>query len=151
MSVDDNLEEKSIVASMEDENTEIEAEAEAAIKKLSSDNPTEVTEIMAMMGGQLANPLHKKINSNHINQVLDIASKHDERQYELHKGSQRIKENHDKSSKRYFFAIFVLSLCLITVILFVFKDKPEILVPILTGIGGLTGGFLGGWGYGKST
>ena len=34
-------------------------------------------------------------------------------------------------------------------VLYVFREQPDVLIPLLTGIGGLGGGFLGGWGYGR--
>ena len=38
----------------------------------------------------------------------------------------------------------------IAAILILFRDRPDTLVPVMTGIGGLVGGFLGGWGFGRS-
>lgn len=54
-----------------------------------------------------------------------------------------------KSNRAYCFWAFVLILILTIVVLVLFKDKPEVLIPVLTGLGGLFSGFLGGWGLGK--
>ncbi len=54
-------------------------------------------EIMAMMGvGSMGNPLHNKMNEEHITQVLDLATKHDEREYNVHMSNQ------DKGDKQTF-------------------------------------------------
>jgi hypothetical protein len=47
--------------------------------------------------------------------------------------------------------IAVLIFCgLLVFVIFEFKEKPEMLTPILTGMGGLVGGGLAGFGIGKS-
>ena len=121
------------------------------LEKLSKEKPDSVTEIMAMMGtGPMPNPLHQKMNEGHITQVLELAAKHDERQYNLHKNSQSNRAGENIADRRYTFATFFILFLLIIVVLILFKDNPETLVPVMTGIGGLIGGFLGGWGFGRS-
>jgi hypothetical protein len=125
-------------------------QAESAIKKLSESKPKLVSEFMAMMGsGPMVNPLHQKMGPEHITQMLDLAAKHDERVYDLQCRSGTSDTVHQKSIRRYAFAYFAVIFALIITVLFLFKDKPEILVPVLSGIGGLVGGFLGGYGLGK--
>lgn len=92
------------------------------------------------------NPLHHKMNEEHISKVLDTSSKHDERQYDLLKRSQEFEHTEIESTRKYTFWSFLICTIILLFILVWFKDKPEILVPILTGLAGL----LGGYGYGKS-
>lgn len=126
-------------------------EVEEAMKKLSDKKPEVASEFMAMMGfgNALSNPLHHKMDSSHISQLLKLAADHDEREYELHKTSQGNSSVDRTSNRRYFFATFITVVLLVCFILFLFQDSPEILIPSLTGLGGLVGGFLGGWGFGK--
>lgn len=126
-------------------------EVEEAIKKLSDKKPEVASEFMAMMGmgGTMSNPLHHKMDSEHITKLLEIAADHDEREYELQKTAQRNSSSDRKSNRRYFFATFFIVVLLVVFLLYLFQDKPDILIPALTGLGGLVGGFLGGWGFGK--
>ena len=128
----------------------ITTEVESAFKKLSESKPKVVSEFMAMMGsGPIVNPLHQKMGPEHITQMLELAAKHDEREYDLQCRSGTDEACHQKSIRRYGFAYFTGIFILVCTVLILFKDKPEILVPVLSGIGGLVGGFLGGYGLGK--
>ena len=130
---------------------EPDPELQVAVEKLSRKNPNEVTEILAMMGaGPMSNPLHQKMNEEHITQILTLATRHDERQYDLHKNSQSDGANENVSNRRYTFAAFCILIALIIIVLVLFKDSPSILLPVMSGIGGLVGGFFGGWGWGRS-
>lgn len=130
---------------------ESEADIQIALEKLSKEKPNKVTEIMAMMGvGPMPNPLHQKMNEGHMTQVLELAAKHDEREYNLHRNSQSNRANENTAERRYTFATFTILIILVIVILALFKNNPESLVPILTGVGGLIGGFLGGWGFARA-
>lgn len=121
------------------------------LNKLSKDKPKEVTEMMAMFGaGPVQNPLHEKLTPEHITQVLELAAKHDKREYILHKSSQKNISDQGKSNRRYAFATFIVALLSFAFVVWLFKDQPSTLIPIITGMGGLVGGFLGGWGFGKS-
>ena len=124
-------------------------EVQSAVKKLAEQRPEKIMEIMAMEMSSVGNPLHHKMTPEHISQVLDLAAKHDERQYDLHKTSQTNEFTDNKSNKAYCFSAFVIVIILTVIVLFLFKDTPTVLVPILTGLGGLISGFLGGWGVGK--
>jgi hypothetical protein len=90
------------------------------------------------------------MNEEHITQVLDLAKQHDEREFILHKEGQDNEYKQTTSNRRYIFASFVIIILLILTIMIVFKDKPEVLTPVLSGIGGLLTGALGGYGFGKS-
>ncbi len=79
------------------EENEKGSDVEKVFGKLYRKNPEKVTEIMAMMGvGSMGNPLHNKMNEEHITQVLDLATKHDEREYNVHMSNQ------DKGDKQTF-------------------------------------------------
>ena len=133
------------------DSTESEVEVQAVFEKLGKEKSSQVTEIMAMMGtGPMPNPLHQKMTEGHITQVLVLAAKHDEREYDLHKNSQSNRANENIADRRYTFATFFILFLLIVVVLTLFKNNPETLIPVMTGIGGLIGGFLGGWGFGRS-
>jgi hypothetical protein len=121
-------------------------EVESALKKLAETKPNLVTEVTAMMASMpMVNPLAQKMTEGHITQMLDLAAKHDEREYDLqcksHSGTYSI--------RRYAFAAFVIVILLIGAILVLFRDKPEILVPVLSGIIGLVAGSIGGYGFGR--
>lgn len=124
-------------------------EVENAIRKLAENKPKELMEFMAMEMSSNVNPLHSKMNQEHISQVLELASKHDERQYDLNKTSIGNEFDTGKSNRLYGFGVVLLAFIMTIVILILFKDKPEVLVPVLTGLGGFAGGFVGGWGFGK--
>lgn len=120
------------------------------LSKISEKRPEKITEMMAMMGGSMGNPLHNKMNEEHITQVLELAKLHDEREFELHKGVQGNNDRQATSTRRYSFASFIAIIFILLVILILFKDKPDVLIPLLSGVGGLLTGALGGYGFGKS-
>ena len=145
--------ENAITETTEEDHNVIESEVDirSTMEKLEKEKPETFTEIMAMMGsGPMPNPLHQKMNEGHITQVLDLAANHDERQYDLHKSSQANRANDNIADRRYTFAAFFILFLLIVVVLALFKDDPETLIPVMTGLGGLIGGFLGGWGFGRT-
>ncbi|MDE0154147.1 MAG: hypothetical protein OXS28_00840 [Gammaproteobacteria bacterium] len=154
MSEDKDKKDEGALTEIGEENQDIiepGADIQATLEKLGKEKPDTVTEIMAMMGtGPMPNPLHQKMNEGHITQVLELVADHDERQYNLHKNSQANRANGNIAERRYTFATFIILIILVIVILVLFKDNPETLVPIMTGIGGLIGGFLGGWGFARS-
>jgi hypothetical protein len=127
----------------------VDPEVHSAMKKIAETKPDKMLEFMAMEMSSIGNPLHHKMTQEHISQVLELAAKHDERQYDLHSTSQKNTFLEGKSNRAYCFAAFVLILILTGIVLFLFKNNPDVLVPILTGLGGLISGFLGGWGLGK--
>lgn len=128
-----------------------EQKAKVAFEKLSREKPQTVTEMFAMMGaGPMANPLHNKMTPEHITQVLDLAAKHDERDYDLHKRAQEQSTSNGTSVRRYAFASFIVVAVLVAIVLFLFRDQPNVLVPVLAGVGGLVSGAVGGFGYGRS-
>lgn len=122
-----------------------------AFGKFARKEPQAVLEMMQMEMSSAGNPLHRKMTPEHISKVIDLAACHDERQYELHKTSQDNAHSDGVSFRRYGFAVFVLLLMLTIIIIYLFKDTPEVLTPILTGVGGLVSGALGGWGFAKKS
>lgn len=99
--------------------------------------------------GSMPNPLHDKLSDEHIGKIVDLAVNHDERQYDLHKTNQSNDYKDKQSDKRYFFAYFCVAVIVFLIVIHVMKDTPEILVPTLTGLGGLVSGFLAGLGFRK--
>jgi len=97
----------------------------------------------------VGNPLHHKMTPEHISQVIELASKHDEREYDLDKTTRQHDFSEGSSNRKYCFAAFLAIMVLTVFVLIFFRDQPDVLIPILTGLGGLISGFLGGWGLGK--
>lgn len=123
-------------------------EFQSAMKKLSESKPQAMFEMMSFAGA-MGNPLHNKMDSQHITQVLELAVKHDEREFEIVKTKEANNASEKVSTRRYVFATFITIIALVIFILCVFRNQPQILVPILSGIGGMVGGFLAGMGVGK--
>jgi|SRR5690625_799667 len=120
------------------------------IDKLSKKEPKLVSEFMALARmGSMPNPLHDKLSDEHIGKIVDLAVKHDERQYDLHKTSQSNDYKDKQSDKKYYLAYFIIAVVVFLIILIFLKDSPEVLVPTLTGLGGLVSGFLAGLGFRK--
>jgi hypothetical protein len=152
-----NDSENANVSDTEDEITKSEERPEGdseplqgAIEKLSEHKPEVASEFMAMMGaGPMTNPLHRKMEGSHITQLLELAADHDEREFELQKQAQENASSDRSADRRYYFGAFVVVAILFVILLFLFRDKPNVLIPALTGLGGLVSGFLGGWGVGR--
>jgi hypothetical protein len=125
-------------------------ELKSALQKMSEGKPQILQEIMAMGFSSGGNPLHQKMNEQHVTQVLDLVTKHDERQFELTKTEAVSDSDHRKLTTWFGFIGALIFCALLIFIIFMFKDKPEVLTPILTGMGGLVGGGLAGFGIGKS-
>jgi hypothetical protein len=118
------------------------------IRKLAEIKPDAFMEMMEM--SSIGNPLHNKMTPEHITQVLDLAAKHDERLYDLRKCSLNQDYDSNVSDRRYYFAGFVTIVILLVVVMLIFRAEPNILIPIISGIGGLFAGFVAGFGFGKT-
>lgn len=120
-------------------------ELPGAVRKLMDEKPESISNFLAMGVGQMGNPLHQKMNEDHISTVLDLAVKHDEREYNLAIGRLGI-----VASNRWFrLAILVIVLVFIAALIIGFKDDKDILIPLVTGILAFAGGFGSGWGVGR--
>ncbi|MDW7774945.1 MAG: hypothetical protein SCH39_01245 [Methanosarcinales archaeon] len=135
--MNDEKSENNIITDSEEEaskeelhNTEILENLPPEIKKV-----MEVGFSMQKFSGPLASPLLEKINEKHIDKILDLSEKEDERQYK-----------DSRSSKIIFISCFV-----IVILLFVFltmylaQSNSELYMEILklsvAFVGGLGGGF----------
>jgi hypothetical protein len=118
-----------------------------AIRKVSEHKPEAISDFIALGMGHMTNPLHQKMNAEHISTVLELATKHDEREYNLALGQQRI----GASSRWFQLAVFVVSCFVIVFLIWMFKDKPDVLVPLITAILAFGGGFGSGFGYARKT
>lgn len=116
-----------------------ETPAGRAVEKLAKESRVFSEAVLHMSGSLGGSPLQGKITSEHITQTLDLAAKQDERRFVL--------ASRDRAWR--FASLIVVAALLVTVLL-LFQNKPDVLVPVLTGIGGFLGGFAGGWGYAKS-
>ncbi len=96
--------------------------------------------------GPLPNPIMDKINEEHISKALGLASQAVENNYKLDN-----REIDIKSSNRWFaLAVLAIILGVLVALVIVLQDKPDVLLPTITGLVGLGAGALGGYGYGKS-
>jgi len=127
------------------------AEVQKAVSKLSQEHPKAVEQFTAMMGmGPLANPLHHKMDGEHIKQMLELAANHDEREYNLHRSTQDKQFESQKADRRVFLTLVIIGAILFCVVLFLFRENPDVLMPVLAGLGGFLTGWAGGYGYSKS-
>jgi len=92
---------------------------------------------LAFMGSfPVQNPFAKKITPEHIGKIIDNSEKQDERDFK------------DKQRERLFIGFIILiSLLFVGFLIYLFKDKNEVLIPLITGL--LS--FLGGFGVGRSS
>jgi len=128
-------------------------EARTGIEELARKRPRILREFTSMameMSSGGMSPLYRRMTAEHISKALEIAAKHDERQYDLNKAGQQNGFSDGVSVRRYTFAVFVVVVVVFLLVLLVFKDTPNVLIPILTGLAGLASGFVGGWGLGRS-
>jgi hypothetical protein len=137
-------------AEISNEKAEELKQAADGLSKL-GDKPEFIREFMMMAGGPTSSPLHHKMNSQHIDKVLDLSTKHDERQYNLTKQESEFKHQNRISQRRYVFCGFIIAVLFVGVLVVAFNDKPDVLIPILTGLGGILGGGLGGFGLGRNS
>jgi len=122
----------------------------SALSKMKEGNPQVLQEILAMSVSSGGNPLHQKMNEEHVTQVLSLATQHDERQFELTKQNLTGENAHRKLTAWFSFVGGLAVLGLVVFLVNTFKDKPEVLTPILSGLGGLVVGGFGGFGIGRS-
>ncbi len=127
------------------------AEVSETLEQLSNDEPEVISQFMTMARmGSMPNPLHDKLSEEHIGKIVDLAVSHDKNQFEIYKDGQENEFQERKTDKKYQAFYFLAVIASFFAIIIIFKDQPNILIPILTGFGGLVGGFLAGIGYGKS-
>ena len=67
------------------EQSEGKAEVGKAFRKLVEKEPGFLAQITAMGMTSTGNPLYEKMTPEHISKVIELSSKHDENQYDLHK------------------------------------------------------------------
>jgi hypothetical protein len=121
----------------------------SAFQKISEEKPQILHEIMAMGFTSGGNPLTQKMNEQHVTQVLNLVTSHDERQFQLTlSGAQSDSKHRTLTTCLEFFGGLVFVGLLVFVII-MFRGQPQLLTPILTGMGGLVGGGLAGYGIGK--
>lgn len=102
--------------------------------------------------GQATNPLQQKMTEAHIFAVIDLAANHDKREFDLAKGRQELEKARlqiDASSRWFGLAVYGALIVVLVLVLILFRNKPEILVPVVTGIVGGAGGFGAGWGIAR--
>ena len=100
--------------------------------------------------GPQESSITKKMNEQHITQLLD----NEKTGMELEaKDRERNREYEDKEKTRKFWLtiiIAVVSVLVLGFVVLIFKDKPDILIPVLSLLFGGGLGFGGGYGIGKT-
>lgn len=119
------------------------------MRKIAARKPEEFYEMTAMMG-PMGHPLHHKMTEAHIGQMLDLAVQHDKNEFDLKSKQQTIDSCYLSRTQAYHLTFFVLFLLLAGFVCVMFRSQPQVLAPILTGVGGVATGFLGGLGYAKA-
>ena len=112
---------------------------------------SEMVSTSISMAGSIGNPVLQRVNEEHISQSLQIASQHDERRHDLLRRDQENDAASETANRRYAFTVFVVVVIALGLLLWGLNDKPDILIPVLTGFLGFASGALGGYGFGKST
>ncbi|VAX40643.1 hypothetical protein MNBD_PLANCTO03-2436 [hydrothermal vent metagenome] len=119
----------------------------AEVADVMREMPPQFRELMASFTmGPPPNPIMSKINEEHISKALDLAEQAIDNNYKLDNREVDIKS----SNRGFALAVFGACLGVIVVLVLVLQDKPEVLLPTLSGLFGLAAGALGGYGYGKS-
>lgn len=84
-------------------------------------------------------PIYDKINSEHITQYLNGAEKNMERDFE------------DRNNQRKFtIIVLIIGVFSILGVIFILKEKEELLKYVVTSVGSLIAGAIGGYGLGKN-
>jgi hypothetical protein len=78
---------------------------------------------------------YRRVNS----QILKLIETDHMRRYNICEG---------KEKRKHSLFMLIAVIFLICFVLILFQDKPEVLSPILAGLGGLISGFIGGHGFG---
>lgn len=124
-----------------------QAALQSGVEKLASRGGNSLIEMLSMTASMGGNPLHQKMTPEHITQVLGLAEKHDEREFELSKQQQKNELSQGNWDRAIHCVYVIILFVLIIVVIHVFKDQPAVLTPILSGLGGGIAGFFGGVGY----
>lgn len=95
------------------------------------------------------NPIHQKVNESHITLVLQAAKEAAANEFRLKKDQQNIDWKQSISDRVFELVVLAAFVGMIVFVIRTFQNQTTILVPILTGVGGLFTGFLAGIGYGK--
>jgi len=138
---------KDIPAKAEKTPSSEDPEMLSAVQKLAEKKP-EAYELMISMMGSMGHPLHHKLTPEHITKSLQIAGDHDERQFTLLKQEQDQEHAYRSTNRLFFVVALILFFIFFGFLCVLFKDQPNILIPLLTGLGGFVTGFAGGFGMG---
>lgn len=127
-----------------DTNEDFGNEMDSLLEGLPKESRHEVRKLVGMsmqMGGVISPQIElmKKMTSEHVTEFLDTQKKAMENQF---------KES--RENKIFLFAVLVVTLIFIILLVFLLKDKPDIMEKVLFTLGGLITGLFGGYGIGKS-
>jgi len=91
------------------------------------------------MTGPAESSISKKITEEHISKWLDINNEG------MHLADKEKSRNHWRT-----IVIVLVLAVLAAIVLFLYRDQPDMVEKILYAVGGLTAGLFGGYGYGKT-
>jgi len=107
--------------------------------------PEQIQQVMAYQG-PASNPILSKVNEQHISEAIEFAKTTEEHHFQLAKREQ----DTERSNRWFGLAAFLVAATLLIALVWLLKDKPDVLLPTLSGIAGLLAGLLGGYGWGRS-
>lgn len=85
--------------------------------------------------GPAPHPLAKVVNEEHLSKIIDSTERNAERGYKF-----------ACSNRRFAMAVFVITLAAAAILIYGFRDKPQVFAPILSALAGFAAGFAAGGG-----
>lgn len=121
-----------------------ENELDAILENMPKEDRHEVRKMIGLsmqMGGAISPQMElmKKMTPEHVSDFLDTQKKAMENQF---------KES--RENKVFLFAVLLVTLAFVILLIFLLKDKPEVMEKVLFTLGGLITGLFGGYGIGKA-
>lgn len=128
----------------ENQQESFENELDSILENMPKEERHEVRKMIGMsmqMGGVISPQMElmKKMTPEHVSDFLDTQKKAMENQF---------KES--RENKVFLFAVLLVTLVFVILLIFLLKDKPEVMEKVLFTLGGLITGLFGGYGIGKA-
>ena len=106
----------------------------------------------ALFNSHSPNPIHDKLEPEHITKALDLAGQAQSNQAQINQNQYEFAKSeleHDKRRLTMGVIVLVILLLFVLSLVLLLKESPELLVPLLSAVGGLMMGVLGGWGLAR--
>lgn len=141
---------KTINSNMEDENKEKESNnkeqepIDIILENIPKEERHEVKKMigLSMQMGRTISPemeLMRKMTPEHVTEFLEAQKEEMQNQF---------KEN--RENKIFLVAILLIVMAFIVILIYLLKDKPDIMEKVLYTLGGLITGLFGGYGFGRT-